>query len=272
MNIITISMKKIILTASLIVLSNIVCSQTMKTVNNKTHSALNNSNPKPEQLVQVPTIYDYWTGFYGGPIIGGIFNKANVRSHQTGFFSPDETCNASSNFSTFSAGIEAGYSYQFNSKIVLGVEGDFLYNFNSNGVLSCNCVDSTCNCPITLVDQFTVKNRDQGSIRARVGYDLGKQLLPFLFIGDNIANFKAYYSNEGGNYYSKNTTRGSFLAGAGLEWGFASNLSAKVEYYYTDYGSINMALPFVYGLYDPNGGSRISLRSNQIKAALSYWF
>lgn len=208
-----------------------------------------------------------WDGFYGGVGLGGIFNEVDLNSNSLGFISADGTCNKSADFSSFFAGLQLGYAHQFDSKFVLGVEGDWTHNFNKRAQLDCAC-------PYTpaIFDGFTVKNQQQGSIRGRIGYASGKHLLPYIMAGGSVADLGMNYQNEGGNYYSKNTSKTGWLAGAGLEWGFLHNWSLRVEYFYSDYGRISMAIPAVYGLFDPNGHATADLNANNVKASVNYWF
>jgi outer membrane immunogenic protein len=80
------------------------------------------------------------------------------------------------------------------------------------------------------------------------------------------------YSNEGANSYNKSATQAGWLAGAGLEWGFSDDLSVRAEYYYSAYNRLNIAIPNVYGLTDPNGAGHLNVTDNTLKIALNYWF
>lgn len=80
------------------------------------------------------------------------------------------------------------------------------------------------------------------------------------------------YKNEGGDYYSRKTTKPRWLIGAGIEWAFMQYWSLRVEYDYVDNGNaINLNLPTIYGLEDPNGHAHVDLASNNIMVAINYW-
>lgn len=223
-------------------------------------------NPAAVMAVDRIALSNNWTGAYAGVSIGGIFNDADVKSNSLGFNDINGTCNTSSDFSSFLTGLQVGYSHQFDSRVVLGIEGDFTYNFSQSGMLNCPC-------PFTsqVFDRFSIKNRQQGSVRGRLGYALGNNLLPFVMAGDSLADLGMNYKNEGGDYYSKSTTRSGWLAGAGIDWGFSHNWSIRVEYSYTDYGTVKMMLPSIFGLNDMNGRANVNLNANTIKASLNYW-
>ena len=215
------------------------------------------------------TLSSEWTGLYGGLNIGGIFNNADLEAHQLGFTDPDEACDKSANFSSFFPGLQLGYAYQFDTQIVLGVEGDFTYNVNHSDDVAC-----VCDFNPRVSDQFSIKNKLQGSLRGRIGYALDNHLLPFFTAGGSLADLGLSYHNEDGDHYSKNTTQGGWLVGAGLEWGPSPDWSLRAEYYYTSYGSnaMDMKIPTIYGLFDANGEAHVKLNANNVRVAVNYWF
>lgn len=212
-------------------------------------------------------IQNNWTGSYGGFNIGGIFNDVDLNSNHFGFTDPTETCNANSHFSSLFPGVQFGYLRKLNSNVVLGIEGDFTYNVDQKNKVACSC-------PLTpsVSDRYTIKNRVQGSIRGRLGYLFNPKILPFLSAGASFADLGASYTNEGGDYYSTNRTQPGWLVGGGLEWDFANSWTLRAEYYYINYNKMNMNIPNIYGLYDPNGNAAVNLSTNNVRVALSYWF
>lgn len=236
----------------LTLLSGVVIAQNIKTEMHQVNLTQNQNN---------------WTGLYGGFNMGSIFNDADLNSNHFGLTAPTGTCNADSNFSSFFPGVQLGYSRQFESKVVLGAEGDFTYNVDQSGKVSCSC-------PVTpgVTDNYTFKNRLQGSIRGRLGYSVKPHILPFISAGGSFAELGMTYSNEGGDYYSTNKTQYGWLVGAGLEWGFAQAWSVRAEFYYVDYNSMNMKIPNIYGLYDSNGSAHTNLSNNIIRLAVIHWF
>jgi len=208
-----------------------------------------------------------WTGIYGGLNVGGIFNHNNLNSNHLAFVGIPGVCNTTSNFSSIFPGAQVGLAHQFNSNIVLGVEGDFTYDINNQSNTGC-----VCQFHPVIADSFVINNREQGSLRARIGYALPHHLLPFFTAGGSIAKLGMSYNNANGDYYSVNTSQGGWLVGAGLELMGSHNWSIRAEYYYTNYGNaLNMAIPTVYGLSDPNGGAHSKLSTNDVRLAINYW-
>lgn len=246
--------KSAIITLSLIGLSDLSLAynspSTTVTVNNNTVTALND-----------------WNGLFGGISAGGVFNDATLFSNHSGFTNPAGTCNKSSNFASFSPGVQLGFAHQFDSKMVMGFEGDFTYNINEEARVNCTC-------PSFLIasDRFIIKNQHQGSIRGRLGYALDNKLLPFVLVGASYADLGINYSNEGGDYYSGKITRSGLLVGGGLEWAVSKNWSVRVDYSHADYSKLNMGIPEVYGLNDAQGGSHLGLNTNTVKTSVNYWF
>lgn len=211
-----------------------------------------------------------WTGFYAGLNAQFAFNNLQLRSEQIGFTNPSEQCNGRSNSSTLIPGIQLGYMYQFPHSFVTGVETNVTFNTNQKSTLRCRCPDNPY-----VSDSFSFKEQMQRSVKGRAGRTLiwnKNILLPYLTAGASFANAGLTYKNEGGDYYSKNTTQEGWLIGAGIEWSFRQHWSLRAEYSYIDYGNaIQLKLPSVYGLIDPNGNARVDLQTNNVLVAINYW-
>lgn len=216
------------------------------------------------------SLMNSWTGFYVGANAGIAFNNVQLNAQQLGFSSPSETYNTNSNFSTSSPGMQFGYMYQFADKLVLGLEGNVTVNTNQEDTFNYICTYNN-----DVYDRFSFKDRLQGSIKGRLGRAISwneSTLLPYLTAGVSFANVELTYNNEGGDFYSTNTTTPGWLLGTGIEWGFGKNWSFRAEYDYINYRTINMNIPSVYGLSDPNGAAHANLSSNNLAASVNYWF
>ncbi len=211
-----------------------------------------------------------WTGFYAGANGGFSFNNAKVKSQQLAFTNPNEACNTTSDYSTFSPGIQLGYLYKFSNAYVTGIEANATVNIDQKDRLGCTSEFNSA-----VYDRFTFRNQMQTSIKGRVGRDLNwnnNTLLPYLTGGASFARVGLTYKNEGEDYYSNNNTQVGWLLGAGIEWAFQKQWSVRAEYYYLAYGKIiSLKIPNLYGLEDPNGKAHINLSSNNVVVALNYW-
>ncbi len=211
-----------------------------------------------------------WTGFYVGANAGFIFNSVQLKSQQLGFRSQSGKCNTSSDYFSFSPGIQLGYTYQFPTYFVTGIEANVNFNTHQNDSLDCNC---PFNAEVT--DHFSFRNRLQSSIKGRVGQVVNwnqTSLLPYVTAGASFANVGITYNNEGGDHYSQNTNQAGWLVGAGIELALMEKWSLRAEYNYVNYGNaVNLPIWSVYGLVDPNGKGHAKLSSNNIILAMNYW-
>jgi len=190
--------------------------------------------PQPAEPA-VPVYLPFsWTGFYVGAHAG------------YGFGSVDSSLAApldSFDIKGFVGGVHAGYNYQMN-QWVLGVEGDF-DGTSING----KATDGLGN-----INKMTVPW--QGSVRGRVGYAWDR----FLLYGTGGVAF-ADAKLAGGD----SKTLAGWTAGAGLEYAFTDNWSARLEYRYTDYQRATFSTPAL-------GSFKNRFNENQVLAGISYKF
>ena len=158
-----------------------------------------------------------WTGFYLGGHLGGAFSSSN---NFNGLVLSDYSAR-------LMGGFQAGADWQFAPNWVVGAEGQYSW-------LGSNNLNATF--PNGMV--FNNDQRAIGSITARVGYTWGPGL--------------AYV--KGGYAFSDNRDtltfagvpvafaldtdhRDGYTVGAGVEYMFAPNWSAKAEYQYYNFGN-----------------------------------
>ena len=161
----------------------------------------------------VPAIVYNWTGFYIGGHIGGDFTSGN---------------NFGGSNSRFLGGVQGGFDYQFGPSFVAGVEAEYSWlTGNNNGA--------------TFPGGVVVTNRNDqlGSVTGRAGYTWGPGLLyakgGYAFREGNnvnvaVAGTPAAFAVSGNN-------KDGWTVGAGLEYMFAPNWSAKAEYQYYNFGN-----------------------------------
>jgi outer membrane immunogenic protein len=184
--------------------------------------------------------YYNWTGFYAGINAG------------YGFGSSDWSAPAvSTKPKGFLAGGTVGYNWQ-SGAIVYGLEGDFDWQ---------NAKDS-----VTCAAVLTCETRSNwlATFRGRVGYAFDRWL-PYITGGGAYGNIKASIRTAGGaQVASASDSELGWTVGAGLEYAFMGNWSAKLEYLYVDLGSFNAAIaPAV---------DNVSFKENVVRAGLNYKF
>ena len=184
-----------------------------------------------------------WTGFYIGAHLGGAF-------------AGDDSLNG--NDGRFLGGVQGGADYQFASSWVVGIEAQYSWLSNSNnGVLSPGGVLVTSN------------SNQLGSVTGRLGYTWGPALL----------YAKGGYGWKDGNnlnvsvggvpvaFTANGNHRDGYTVGAGLEYMFAPNWSAKAEYQYYNFGNSTFVTPVALA---PFGSFRND--EHTVKVGLNYRF
>lgn len=153
--------------------------------------------PQPPVAQDAPPAINNWSGFYLGG--AGTYNMGRF-SH------------GSRNADAFGGQVYTGYNWQ-DGQIVYGIEGDIGYSG----------ADSTKN-------GITGKNEANGSVRGRIGYDFN----PFmLYATGGLAIGQNKMSDDTSS--DKKTAVG-YTVGAGAETFVTNNITARLEYRYTDYG------------------------------------
>ena len=157
-----------------------------------------------------------WTGFYLGGNIGGAWANRDV----TDTFFLGDFGNGNNN-GVFIGGGQVGYNWQV-GYAVLGIEADFDGAANNNNTRTVGIV------------QVTSNNRWITTLAARFGLTNG----PWLFYGKagggwvGSEDFTVTNLTTGASFTASNNSNSGFLVGAGIEWAFAPNWSAKLEYNY----------------------------------------
>jgi outer membrane immunogenic protein len=190
----------------------------------------------------LPVTYD-WTGFYVGGHVGYGFADKNW---QDGFgLDVSHTANG------FLGGGQAGFNYQ-TGMFVFGVEGDFSAMGVKGGTTA---LGSTFNTDVNWTATLAG--------RAGVAFDR------WLVYGKGGAAWaKDRYTT---NFYTfpgtvdLRDTRLGWVAGAGVEYAFAPNWSAKLEYNYMDFGSKNVS-------FFPGTSTNIDQQVQEVKFGVNYKF
>ena len=177
-----------------------------------------------------------WTGFYLGGNVGAGWSNGNVTDT---LFGVNWNGNNNNN-ATFVGGGQVGFNYQFNS-IVIGVEGDFDWFANNNNSAAVTAFGTT----------VTGSNNGRWltTLTGRLGYAWDHVLLygkgGGAWVGSN--NFTVTNVATGASVaFNNNNTNTGWTAGGGLEWAFANNWTARVEYDYVGLNDISLAVPAAF--------------------------
>jgi outer membrane immunogenic protein len=185
-----------------------------------------------------------WTGFYIGGHLGGAFAGSSNLVGSDG---------------RFLGGVQGGYDYQFAPNWVVGVEAQYswLGNGNNGAVFPGN----------VLVNSTT---EQLGSVTGRIGYTWGAPVLLYTkggFAWRDGGNLGVSVGGVPTAFTTSGNQRDGFTVGAGLEYLFAPNWSAKAEYQYYNFGNTT----FTTG---PAAlvGARFRDDEHTVKAGLNYRF
>jgi outer membrane immunogenic protein len=185
-----------------------------------------------------------WTGFYIGGHLGGAFGDSS---------------SIQGDDARFMGGVQGGADYQFATNWVIGIEAQYSWmNGGNTGRLFQNG---------TLV---TANNDQLGSVTGRLGYTWGPALLyakgGYAWKGSNDIGVIPGVGLAPGFSTSGNSKDG-YTVGAGLEYMFAPNWSAKVEYQYYNFGNTTITSAAI-----PAGSASYNNDEHTIKAGLNYRF
>ena len=162
-----------------------------------------------------PAVVYNWTGFYIGGHLGGAFTDGN---------------NLLGSDARFLGGVQGGFDYQFAPNWVIGVEAQYSWLTAATAIAASLFPGGT----------LVTGNTDQlGSVTGRLGYTWGPALLyakggyawrDNSNIGVAVAGVPAAFTTDGNH-------KDGYTVGAGLEYMFAPNWSAKAEYQYYNFGN-----------------------------------
>jgi outer membrane immunogenic protein len=207
--------------------------------------------PRPVYKAQ-PGLYNpapifTWTGFYVGAHAGYGWSK----------FDGTGTFGASSvNAKGFLGGAQLGYNYQIN-QFVVGVEGEYSW------------ANVKYDTPL-FAGTLTLKNDYFADVALRLGYAIDRTLI-YGKVGAAWTRDK-WDGNDGtGGTVTGNFSRHGWLLGAGVEYAFWNNWSAKLEYNYLMFGTIMPTLTTT-GTLTVAGTSDVKLNTHIVKAGINYRF
>jgi outer membrane immunogenic protein len=181
--------------------------------------------------------YYNWTGFYIG-VNGGYAWGTSSWDFPAASVKPRG----------WLAGGTLGYNYQVGS-VVFGIEGDYDWA-DVRGSVACG-----------VVFMCETRNTYLATIRGRFGYAFDRWL-PYITAGGAYGDIRATELVTGATATSN---KFGWTAGAGLEYAFLGNWSAKIEYLYVDLGSFDTG--FTAPVPD-----NVSFREHVIRAGINYKF
>ena len=185
--------------------------------------------PPAPQVYSAPPVFS-WTGFYVG-VNGGWGGGTGGKDF--------------GNVSGGLVGGTVGYNYQI-GQFVVGLEGDWDWaDLTKNGTNN--------------IGYYKNKADDLVTVRARAGYAIDRALL---YVTGGYAGVDDKISLPGS--YSSSEWRNGGVIGAGLEYAFTNNISAKAEYLYAPVGSKSY--------WDGSNYGKSDLNLSLVRVGLNYKF
>jgi outer membrane immunogenic protein len=218
-----------------------------------------------------PAPYFNWNGFYVGANVGGGWTSDSL--HQTGV-PTGPGLSATTHSSGVVGGGELGYNWVAAPNWLLGVEVD-----GSGAALKSTGTGLTGNGLATT--SWTEKVDAFGTARGRLGYVANNWLFystgGFAWSDDVLTRTQLVtspVSPVAGLVMSNSATRTGWAAGGGVEWGFAPNWAARLEYLHLDLGDQTFGFTTTSG-----NGTTISrsidegrLKVDTVRVGVSYLF
>jgi outer membrane immunogenic protein len=205
---------------------------------------------KAPMYAPAPVAMFTWTGFYIGGNVGYHWGEDRTTTAANpigwtlaGAGAIDATTPGTSKLSGITAGGQVGFNYQIGN-FVWGIEGDvnWLGGNTPTRVVT----------PFTVInpaDVFTtsVEPRFMATVRPRLGVAMDRVLF---YVTGGLAISNARFTDSFGSFgntdiasVTTSATTLGWTGGGGLEYAFANNWSAKFEYLYADFGTINTSIP-----------------------------
>jgi outer membrane immunogenic protein len=236
------------------------------------------SGPALAQSASPPVPFANWTGFYAGAQLGygwqgGVANQI--------FADPVALAAGSSAGATYGAGgvlggVHVGWNYQ-TSGVVLGLESDLELSgvrgsrsplgFFSSGTTPAGGSQPVPGSARSQADWF-------GSLRARLGVLATPELLIYATAGAAYGGLKSYLTVDGAPSVTVSQSRTAFgwTAGLGVEWAFARQWTARLEYRHVELGTQRTPLPAGVFSNNPTVYSSNFGRFETVRAGVSYRF
>jgi outer membrane immunogenic protein len=223
--------------------------------------------PAPAPMPRAPAAYVpvaapfSWTGFYIGGNIGAGFNHGTI-TDGTGFNW------GLNNNATFAGGGQVGGNYQFNS-FVVGVEGDFDWFANNNN--SGGGVTTPAGARL----QGSSNGRWLTTLTGRLGYAFDRVLVygkgGGAWVGSNNLTLLNVPTGATVSFGNSNTNTG-WVAGAGVEWAFYNNWTAKIEYDYVGLSSYSFTVPAGFPVLPGDTFATSSRNVQMVTLGINYLF
>lgn len=159
-------------------------------------------------------------------------------------------------------GLYAGYNHQFVNKAVLGAEIDIAASdINADATLLYDLAGV-----VVPNNVATAKLKWSGALRGRVGYAFDR-ILPYATAGIVFGRYEVIPDYAYTPPLPGEKTHVGWTIGAGVEYALTEKLTTRIDYRYSDFGSMTYATPGF-----PNNDTRVDLKTQDIRLGIAYKF
>ena len=193
-----------------------------------------------------------WAGFYIGAQVGYSWGDAKGTASPV---PPPNTLGVKPD--GIVGGLHAGYNLQSGS-FVYGLEADI----EAAGTRKTQLF-------ALLGATAGFKSDWRGSLRVRAGIAAGSNMLVYLTGGLAVADGSFRIGPPAPGVFTGSSTMLGWTVGAGAEYKFAPNWSARLEYRYSDFGADTFAMPAAFA---PATSLRVKYNDHAVRVGVSYYF
>lgn len=234
-------------------------------------------------VIVAPAPIFTWTGAYIGLTAGYGWGKTEWAGYPTGAWAASPPADVaaiaalqsgSANKGSFTGGLQVGYNYQF-GPVIVGAEADFNYLdtkvYRAAGALLPVAGTFVTTSTWAGIGEFV------GTVRGKLGFGWDRFMVygtGGLAYGNTTITQNVFFAATGSSAIgSYSAWKAGWTAGAGVEWAFTPNWSAKVEYLHIDLGSrtstglINAAFPTFFHVAETR-----RMRADLVRAGVNYRF
>ncbi len=222
-----------------------------------------------------PALAPLWAGFYAGAQIGAAWTRDRLT--ETTSLVPPVTGSATENATSFIGGGHAGYNWQMGD-FVFGpeadIEGTTLKTTDTCLIQDAGAGNATPGACFPGVQDFSTQIFWQASVRGRVGY-AWKNALIYATGGVAFADIKTTYTQTVGAVVSSESFRrikAGYTVGGGLEYAFDAHWIARVEYRYSDFGTVSDTTGAAAGRFWTGYTNDHAITEHAVRVGVSYLF
>ncbi len=230
-----------------------------------------------------------WVGPYIGANIGYSFGKSRTDAVFSDFTTgvPLLAAASSDNLNGGVGGIQGGYNWQWGNWVG-GIEADAQIS-GQGATPSYVCPGAVCNPAIAEFDAPVTATFDQGhrlnsfgTLRGRFGTTITPEVMAYVTGGLAVGSIRSTVRLSGtgfdadgnpgavSNSFSVLTQKAGWTAGAGLEGRLFGNVTGKVEYLYTDFGTISASVTNPFNATPITLSSNAHITDNIVRVGLNY--